>query len=74
MGDSISEKAVVDEWCSITGGSIGLENTLCESGYIYAGAPAKKIKPISETQRALLDQLPDRYVLYSDWFKNPQEL
>jgi carbonic anhydrase/acetyltransferase-like protein (isoleucine patch superfamily) len=51
-----------------------LENTLCESGYIYAGAPAKKIKPISDLQRALLDQLPDRYVLYSDWFKNPQEL
>jgi len=74
MGAIIMDKAVVEEYCIIAAGSIVLENTLCESGYIYAGSPAKQIKPISETQRALLDQLPDRYVLYSDWFKNPQEL
>lgn len=74
MGAIVMDKAVVEEYCIIAAGAIVLENTLCESGYIYAGAPAKKIKPISETQRALLDQLPDRYVLYSDWFKNPQEL
>jgi carbonic anhydrase/acetyltransferase-like protein (isoleucine patch superfamily) len=74
MGAIIMDHTVVEEYCIIAAGSIVLENTLCESGYIYAGAPAKKIKPISETQRALLDQLPDRYVVYSDWFKNPQEL
>jgi len=74
MGAIIMDHTVVEEYCIIAAGSIVLENTLCESGYIYAGSPAKKIKPISETQRALLDQLPDRYVLYSDWFKNPQVL
>jgi carbonic anhydrase/acetyltransferase-like protein (isoleucine patch superfamily) len=74
MGAIIMDHTVVEEYCIIAAGSIVLENTLCESGYIYAGSPAKKIKLISETQRALLDQLPDRYVLYSDWFKNTQVL
>ena len=38
-------------------------------GYIYAGTPAKKIKPITEEQRALLNKLPDNYIMYADWFK-----
>ena len=67
----VMDHAVVEPYCIIAAGALVLENTICESGYIYAGSPAKKIKPISEEQRALLDQLPDRYVLYSDWFKNP---
>jgi len=45
-----------------------LENTICESGYIYAGSPAKKIKEISEEQRKLLDKLPENYQLYTTWF------
>lgn len=69
MGAIIMDHSVVEEYCIVAAGAIVLENTVCESGYIYAGAPAKKIKPISEMQRELLDQLPDRYVLYSSWFK-----
>ncbi|MFM6975637.1 MAG: gamma carbonic anhydrase family protein [Sphingobacteriaceae bacterium] len=71
MGAIVMDHAVVEEYCIIAAGAIVLENTICESGYIYAGAPAKKIKPISDKQRELLDQLPDRYVLYSTWFKDP---
>lgn len=74
MGAIIMDHAVVEEYCIIAAGSIVLENSICESGYIYAGAPAKKIKPITEKQRGLLDQLPDRYVTYSDWFKTPPEV
>jgi carbonic anhydrase/acetyltransferase-like protein (isoleucine patch superfamily) len=73
MGAIIMDHAVVEEYCIIAAGAIVLENTVCESGYIYVGAPAKKIKPISQEQRTLLDQLPDRYVLYSTWFTDPSE-
>lgn len=70
MGAIIMDHAVINEYCIIAAGSIILENTVCESGYIYAGSPAKKIKPISEEQRKLLDRLPNNYVMYSDWFKD----
>lgn len=70
MGAIVMDHAVVNEYCIIAAGSIILENTICESGYIYAGSPAKKIKPISEDQKRLLDKLPNNYVMYSDWFKD----
>ena len=69
MGAIVMDKVIVESYCIIAAGSVVLENTHCESGYIYAGTPAKKIKPITEEQRALLNYLPDNYVMYSDWFK-----
>lgn len=69
MGAIVMDNAVVEEYCIIAAGAVVLENTICESGYLYAGTPAKKIKPITEEQRALLNKLPDNYIMYSDWFR-----
>lgn len=69
MGAIIMDHAVVEEFVIIAAGAVVLENTICESGYLYAGIPAKKIKPITEEQRAMLKQLPHNYVLYSSWFE-----
>ncbi|MBY0245350.1 MAG: gamma carbonic anhydrase family protein [Sphingobacteriaceae bacterium] len=69
MGAIVMDNALVEQYCIIAAGSVVLENTICESGYLYAGTPAKKIKPITEQQRQLLDKLPDNYVMYADWFK-----
>lgn len=69
MGAIIMDDAVVENYCIIAAGSVVLERTICESGFLYAGIPAKKIKPITEEQRALLNKLPDNYIMYSDWFR-----
>lgn len=69
MGAIVMDNVIVEEYTIIAAGSVVLENTLCESGYIYAGIPAKRIKPITEEQRALLNKLPDNYIMYSDWFR-----
>ncbi len=69
MGAIVMDHAVVEPYCIIGAGSVVLENTICESGYLYAGTPAKKIKPVTEEQRALLNKLPDSYIMYSDWFR-----
>jgi carbonic anhydrase/acetyltransferase-like protein (isoleucine patch superfamily) len=73
MGAIVMDNAVVEEFCIIAAGAIVLENTHCESGYIYAGAPAKKIKAISKEQRELLARLPKNYIMYSGWFKEGEE-
>jgi carbonic anhydrase/acetyltransferase-like protein (isoleucine patch superfamily) len=70
MGAIVMDNCVVEEYVIIGAGSVVLENTRCESGFLYAGTPAKKIKPLTDEQRALLDKLPDNYVMYSDWFKD----
>jgi carbonic anhydrase/acetyltransferase-like protein (isoleucine patch superfamily) len=69
MGAIVMDHVLVEEYCIIAAGSVVLENTRCESGFIYAGTPAKKIKPITDEQRALLNKLPDNYIMYADWFK-----
>ncbi len=69
MAAIVMDYAIVEEFVIIAAGAIVLENTVCESGYIYAGIPAKKIKPISDDQREMLKQLPHNYVLYSSWFE-----
>lgn len=69
MGAIVMDNVVIEEYTIIAAGSVVLENTHCEGGYIYAGTPAKKIKPITEEQRALLNKLPDNYIMYSDWFR-----
>ena len=69
MGAIVMDNAIVEEYTIIAAGAVVLENTICGSGYIYAGTPAKKIKPITEAQRALLNKLPDNYIMYADWFR-----
>lgn len=73
MGAIVMDNAIVEEFCIIAAGTIVLENTVCESGYLYAGIPARKIKPITDSQRALLLQLPENYKMYSGWFSPEQE-
>jgi carbonic anhydrase/acetyltransferase-like protein (isoleucine patch superfamily) len=69
MGAIVMDNVIVEEYCIIAAGSVVLENTLCESGFLYAGTPAKKIKALTEDQIALLNKLPNNYIMYSDWFK-----
>jgi carbonic anhydrase/acetyltransferase-like protein (isoleucine patch superfamily) len=69
MGAIVMDNVVVEEFVIIGAGSVVLENTICESGYLYAGTPAKKIKPLTEDQKAMLRQLPHNYIMYSSWFK-----
>jgi carbonic anhydrase/acetyltransferase-like protein (isoleucine patch superfamily) len=68
MGAIVMDHAIVEEFCIIAAGAIVLENTVCESGFLYAGIPARKIKPLTDEQIALLKKLPENYKMYSNWF------
>jgi len=74
MGAIVMDHAVVEEFCIIAAGAIVLENTVCESGYLYAGIPARKIKPLSNEQRDMLKRLPQNYIMYSGWFTESPEV
>jgi len=71
MGAIVMDHAVVQKHSIVAAGAIVLENTVVESGSIYAGAPAKKVKTLSEEQIKLLETLPDRYIMYASWYENP---
>ncbi|MGM1430498.1 gamma carbonic anhydrase family protein [Sphingobacterium lactis] len=68
MGAIVMDRAHIQSNVIIAAGAVVLENTVCESGFLYAGVPAKKIKPLTDEQLQLLKKLPHYYVLYSSWF------
>lgn len=72
MGAIVMDNARVEEYCIIAAGAIVLENTICESGFLYAGVPAKKIKPLTLEQKEMLQKLPQNYIMYSGWFNQDQ--
>lgn len=73
MGAIVMDNAVVQQHCIIAAGAIVLENTVCEAGFIYAGIPAKKIKPVSEEQKTGMARTASNYVMYSGWFRPEKE-
>jgi len=69
MGAIVMDRAVVGRGCIIAAGAVVLENTVCEPGYLYAGIPARRIKPVTEEQQANISRTADNYVLYASWLK-----
>ena len=55
----------------IAAGSVVLEGTEVESGTIYAGVPAKKVKTIEANKISnLVKDIANNYLVYSSWFKS----
>lgn len=70
MGAIVMDRATVESYTIIAAGAVVLEGTHCESGYLYAGIPARKVKAITAAQKQLLYELPNRYVMYAEWFSS----
>ena len=68
MGAIVMDHAQVQDNCLIAAGAVILENTVCESGWLYAGVPARKVKPLSEEQIARQRETAGNYVMYAGWF------
>lgn len=70
MGAIVMDHAVVEDNVLIAAGAVVLENTVLESGFIYAGIPAKKVKPLSEEQFSqTVSRIAGNYITYADWFR-----
>ncbi|HWK99348.1 MAG TPA: gamma carbonic anhydrase family protein, partial [Parapedobacter sp.] len=51
MGAIVMDHVVIEDYVIIAAGAVVLERSTCESGYLYAGIPARKVKPITPEQR-----------------------
>ena len=70
MGAIVMDHAVVEENVLIAAGAVVLENSHLESGHIYAGVPAKKVKALSaEAFKNTVERIANNYLMYSGWFK-----
>lgn len=71
MNATVLDKAVVGPDVVVAAGAVVLEGAVLESGWLYAGIPAKKIKQLSEEQLEGLQRSADGYKYYSSWYETP---
>lgn len=70
MGSIVMDNCIVEEHAIVAAGAVVTEDQRLESGYIYAGVPAKKIKPVPDNLvSGEIERIANNYVKYSGWFK-----
>ena len=70
MGAIVMDDAVVESNTIIASGSVVLQKSVLEPNSVYAGAPAKKIKEISDDlSKGQIERIANSYVKYSSWYK-----
>lgn len=72
MGAIVMDDAVVQSGAIVAAGAVVLAGTTVEAGYIYAGTPAKKIKPVGEDMKDIFLRTANNYIMYAKWYK-PEE-
>ena len=71
MGAIIMDDAEIGSNSIIAAGAVVLEGTKIESGVIYGGVPAKKIKDIpKDLISGQIERIANNYVHYASWFKD----
>ena len=71
MGSIILDNAIIGENSIIAAGSVVLEGTRVESGSIYAGVPARRIKNIDpEQSKEMIEKIAENYTFYASWYKD----
>ena len=70
MGAIVMDNCLIEENCIIAAGAVLLEGTHVESGSIWAGVPAKKVKDLSpEKFKDEVMRIAQNYRMYASWFE-----
>ena len=69
MGAILMHHVVVESNSIIAAGAVVSKNTVIESGSVYAGVPAKKIKSVDvELLEGEINRIADSYNMYASWY------
>jgi len=70
MGSIIMDQCKIGTNTIIAAGAILPQGTIVESGSVYAGLPAKKIKNLTkDLQKNEITRIAKNYLLYASWYK-----
>lgn len=72
MKAMIMDGAVVEDLVMIAAGAIVPPGKHLESGFVYVGSPAKKLRPLTPEEREFFPYSADNYVRLKDQYLNPQ--
>jgi len=70
MGAIIMDNCRVASHVIVAAGAVVTQHSVLDEGYIYAGIPAKKLKPVSkELINGEIARIADNYIKYAGWYK-----
>ena len=70
MGSIVMDNAIIKSNVIVAAGAVVTQNSILESGFIYAGMPAKKIKPLNKNlKEGEIERIANNYLKYASWFK-----
>ena len=70
MGSIIMDDCVIEGNSIIAAGAVITKGTRVQSGSVFAGVPAKKVKDISaELISEEIERIANNYIKYSNWYK-----
>ncbi len=69
MNAVVLDKAVVGPNTVVAAGAVVLEGMVLESGFLYGGIPAKKLKALTPAQIEMLKKSAQAYQMYSEWYR-----
>jgi carbonic anhydrase/acetyltransferase-like protein (isoleucine patch superfamily) len=72
MGAILLDNAVIPDNTIIAAGALILSNAVLEPG-IWAGVPAKLVKPVTEESIRMISKNAKGYLMYKEWFTSTQD-
>lgn len=61
MGSTIMDGAVLPSYVMVGAGSLVAPGKVLESGYLYVGSPARKVRPLGDSERQWIDYSAKHY-------------
>jgi carbonic anhydrase/acetyltransferase-like protein (isoleucine patch superfamily) len=74
MGAIVLDGAIVGKGCLVAAGAVVTENARLEPGYLYAGIPAKKVKPLEASRYEGILRTARNYPGYASSYGLPEEV
>ena len=70
MGSILMDHAYIKTGSIIAAGSVVTYNTIVEENMVYAGIPAKPLKPVDPSHREMMENISKNYLKYASWFQD----
>ena len=70
MGAILLDGSVMEPRSFLAAGSLLPSGATAESGFLYMGSPAKKVRPLREEELKFLTQSAENYFNYKKWYDN----
>ncbi len=75
MGAIVLDKAHVESNTIVAAGGVVTKGTVVESGWVYGGCPAKRMKQMGdELLKGEVERIVNAYKMYADWYTDSENI